>query len=355
MKIDKSYIFDNMPILFLHSRFLINDMDTVFEMLKKWGIIDYHNVFSSINLFFTIENEKYIFYIDKQSIFFRGKTTYEYSFGELFVSTSNVLRKGMTIIPSKKEDFSSYIYIPVLKPITDKYTDYKKRYKKPTVEFIKEFYNDLLSFGYLEVIAILIIRDFFVWHSKPDELENYNPLKANSINHGLQHCMDSITIKDFFLYDEKFFDMAETYNTTFFTTIMPINKTPTILYFNVSLHNLYSFDRYNIISKQYKIRICEYCKCFFIQNKDYSTKYCDNCKSISYEKKVTDPFLKLYRAKYKTMKMRASRTENQTDYENKFTIPWENDIKSVIDNYRSANDIEGFETYIKNTMEKYKP
>lgn len=355
MKIDESYIFDVIPYFFQDCGFIIDDMDKVFEMLEVWGIEDSYNVFSSINLFFSIENDKYIFHIDKKSIFYTGKTKYEYGFGELFVSTSNVLRKGMAIMPSKKREFSSMIYMPALKPIEDKYSSYKKRYKKPTVDFLKEFYKDLISFGYLEVVSILIIRDFLKWHSKSDEFENYNPLKTNSINHGLQHCMDSIKIQDFFLYDEKFFDMEEPYNTTFFSTIMPINEIPTVLHFNVSLRDLYSLDRYNIISKRYKIKVCEHCKCFFIQHKDYDTKYCNDCKSISYEKKVSDPFLKLYRTKYKTMKMRALRAENQIDYEDKYTIPWENDVKSVINKFREKKDLIGFEKYLNETMKKYKP
>lgn len=43
------------------------------------------------------------------------------------------------------------------------------------------------------------------------------------------------------------------------------------------------------------------------------------------------------------------------EYQEKYTTPWENDIKSVIDIFRAKNDFTNFEAYIKETMKKYKP
>lgn len=348
-------IFVNIPFLLQEDKFLLDDMNAVFEMLEEWGMEDSHNVLSSINPFFFIENDKYIFYIDDKSIFYNGKSTYEYSFGELFVSTANVLRKRLDILPPKKEKYSAYIYMPAHKPISNKYKDYTSRYTKPTLDFLKEFYQDLVLFGFLEITAILIIRDFLIWQSTPDVLENFDPKQATSIGHGLIHCMDSIYSEDFFLYDEKFFDTKQPYYSMFLTSIIPLNGTLTILYLNVSLKNIYTFDRYNIFSKKYTIKICDYCKCFFIQKKDYNAKYCDECREISNEKKTRDQFYKIYRSKYKTMKMRASRSENQIDYEIRYTIPWENDIKAVIDVYRKNDDLSGFKAYLNESMKKYKP
>lgn len=355
MKEDIKNTFHNIDFFLKKSLYSLNDMNTVLQMLEEWEIEDYYNVFQSINIFFSLENDKYVFYIDDENIFFNDNCIIKYSFGELFVKTANILRKDFAMLPPKRKGFSSFLYLPALAPIYSKYDEYISRYKKPSTIFFKEFFTDLVNIGFLDVIAILIIKDFVKWQSREDILEDFDPLKATDISHGLRHCMDSITSPDFFLYDASFFDKNASYISSFITIIRPINKIPTVLYMNVSLDSLYAFDRYNIISNNCSVKICVHCKRFYIQYKDYDTKYCSECRTISYDKKVSDPFHKLYRRKYKTMKMRADRAENTLDYEKMYTIPWISETENKLEEYRKNNDYSGFEKYIENSMDKYKP
>ena len=43
------------------------------------------------------------------------------------------------------------------------------------------------------------------------------------------------------------------------------------------------------------------------------------------------------------------------EYQNKYTTPWEENVKSVINDYRTKNDLDSFKAFIKTSMEKYKP
>lgn len=355
MSDDIKNTFRNISFLLKENDCLIKEIDMICNMLEQWGIKEYYNVFHSVSPFFSINNDKYIFYLDDENIFFKGQHIIEYNLGDIFVKTANILRKNYSIHLSSKKNISTHIVIPALKDIHEKYRDYIARYPKPSIDFFLEFYRDLTNMGFIEIIAILIIRDFLKWQSHPDILEKYEPTKATSISHGLLHCMDGITGQDFFLYNENFFDTTTPYISSFTTTIRPLGGIPTILYLNTSLDNLFTFDRYNMFSKGYNIKICDLCKRFFIQYKDYDTKYCSECKNISYDKKVTDPFSKLYRKKYKTMKMRADRADNSLEYEQSYTSPWISDVEIKIKEYRKSDDYSGFVKYIEKSMNKYKP
>ena len=43
------------------------------------------------------------------------------------------------------------------------------------------------------------------------------------------------------------------------------------------------------------------------------------------------------------------------EYQEKYTSPWETEIKRIIDVYRKNNDFNGFENYITKSMNEYKP
>lgn len=125
-----------------------------------------------------------------------------------------------------------------------------------------------------------------------------------------------------------------------------------------SLHDVVSMlalDWINIMSLRIPIKQCENCKKFFIPSKRSDEIYCDRifkngktCKELGYSLKIADdPFKAMFTKARKTQHARIRYNKHIKDYKEKHYEPWLQAATQARDEYKSANNIKGFENWIE--------
>lgn len=286
-----------------------------------------------------IKDGFYINEIDAESIFYKGIEFEKISMGQIILEIGNIFYL-------EKEKFLAL------------FKKYKDSYDVPTLEFVKEYFSDLIDLGFCQLLAHSLV-DHFIWFFKKDDtfktayienstkIEEWVKYPVNEMIVFLFGSLDPTRImsKDY----QPFFSIFKTY-------IEEVDGELLSVCTEIELLSLINLDAMYSRNKKISILQCKYCGTFFIKTHGNNTAQCKECADIEYSKKK-DVFYQLYRKNQKTMLQRSYRHPmiESWQYQEKYVTPWEEDINSVIDTFREKNDYSGFEKYIKKSMNKHKP
>lgn len=301
-----------------------------------WGI-PWHEDYDEINLI--INESHYIYETDEQSMFYFGNERESITVGQIIIELGNYLYIG-------RENFFEL------------FDFYKKHYTTPNIDFVKKYFSDLIKLGFCQLLAHAIV-DFTIMHFKENDIfENAYVRGLTSIDDWCKYPINSMFV--FLIGDlDPTRIMKKDYqpfDSCFLTHIIEINHELFSICTQLDLYSLINLDALYSRKANIKVLQCNHCRSFFIQSHGNNTKWCKQCSDIDFGKKTNDEFYLAYRKCQKTMLQRSYRhTLDIWEYQERFTTPWENDVKSAIDEYREKNDLPGFKTYLKETMKKYKP
>lgn len=340
---------------------LKRNMSEFQDGLERIGLGDYFKVYSN-NICFSLDSTIYTFYISESSIFYNRNSRITYSVGALFINAANVMRENMQSKPL--ENGNTLHVLPKFNSLMDKFREYARQYEKPTVELLKTYYQDLLSVGFCDINAALIIWDFLNFFISDNDIlekelfgKKYNLLYAS-----LFHSLDAFNNFDLFPCED---NQSESINmlapAVLETQISIQNGIPLLLYTNICTKALFTFDKFQLIKNNYNIRTCEVCSRYYINtdNKNYHSKVCYNCRHLSQRKrKANDEFYLAYDRAYKAMNNRLRYLPQdekfRKKYKEKYFKPCMKEIEENLSYYKEKNDLSGFGQFIKKTMKKYK-
>ena len=128
-----------------------------------------------------------------------------------------------------------------------------------------------------------------------------------------------------------------------------------ILYSVKELCSMLSLDLINVTHKHICIKQCKNCKQFFIPSKRTDEFYCDRifkngrtCKELGYALTASeDPFKAAFTKARKTQHARIRYNKHIKDYKEKHYEPWLQAATQARNEYKSANNIKGFENWIE--------
>lgn len=290
-----------------------------------------------INL--VIKDDFYINEIDNESIFYKDIEYETVNIGQIILEIGNLLYIG-------KEKFFAL------------FKKYKVSYDVPTLEFVKEYFFDLIDLGFCQLLAHSLVDYIILSFEKDDTFKNAYIENSTNIEEWMDYPVNKMIV---FLFGQlnPIHIMSKEYkpfNSIFKTHITEIDNELLSVCTEVDLWSLINLDA--LYSRKNKIKVlqCKYCRTFFIKTHGNNTAQCKKCADIEYSQKK-DVFYQLYRKSQKTMLQRSYRHPiiESWQYQEHYTTPWEKDITSVIDTFRENNDYSGFENYIRKSMDKYKP
>ncbi len=329
--------------------------------LERIGLDDYFKVYAD-NICFSLDDTIYTFYISESSIFYNGNSHITYSVGDLFINAVNVMREDMQFRRLEDRYIRTIYVLPKFNLLKGKFKKYRQQYKKPTIELLKAYYQDLLSVGFCDINAALIVWEFLNFFiSDNDELEkelhgkNYNLLYSS-----LYHSLDAPFIDfNFFPCEDSDLPIDQLAPAVIETQASIKNGTLLLLYSNIDIESMLAFDRFQLIGNGYTVRTCEVCSKYFVNagNKKYHSKVCPDCRTVSQRKrKSDDEFYLAYDRAYKAMYKRKYNYTKDFDVEfiNKYFRPCMDTIKKEQAYYEQNNDLSGFQQFIEETMKKYK-
>ncbi|MCI7131006.1 MAG: hypothetical protein MSA09_10765 [Lachnospiraceae bacterium] len=299
--------------------------------------IPWNQYYDEINLI--INENNYIYETDENSMFYHGKEREVISIGQIIIELGNYLYIG-------REEFFKL------------FDAYKKIYTIPNVDFVKRCFSDLMNLGFCQLLAHAIV-DFIIMHFKEkDTFENAYVRGLTSIEEWCNYPINSMLVSLIGDLDPTRIMRKDyqPFDSCFLTHIIEVDHELYSICTQLDLYALINLDALYSRKTGIKVLQCNHCRSFFIQSHGNNTKWCKKCSDIDFCKKTNDEFYLIYRKCQKTMLQRSYRnTLGSWEYQEKYTTPWEDDIKSVINEYREKNDLSGFKVYLKETMKKYKP
>lgn len=290
-----------------------------------------------INL--VIKGDCYINEVDTESIFYIDTEFEKVNVGQVILEIGNILYIG-------KENFFAL------------FKKYKLSYTVPTIEFVKEYFSDLIGLGFCQLVAHSLVDYIIMSFEKDNTFKTVYIENSTKIEEWVKFPVNKMIV---FLFGHlnPIHIMSKEYkpfNSIFKTHITEIDNELLSVCTEVDLLSLINLDA--LYSRKNKIKVlqCKYCRTFFIKTHGNNTAQCKKCADIEYSQKK-DVFYQLYRKSQKTMLQRSYRHPiiESWQYQEEYTTPWEKDITSVIDTFRENNDYSGFEKYIRKSMDKYKP
>jgi len=319
------------------------------------------------NVCFSFENNRYTFFISNNNIFGISGNPIYYSAGDLFLNAVNIVRYHMQ---SKYMENGNFRYVsPIINLLEDKFKDYAKLYEKPTVELMKLYYQELLSIGFYEINSMLVVMEFLthfiLCSSNDDWLERYvyekNGKEYNLLYSSLFHSLDFLSLVEGFQNQDAITEINNLAPAVFETQIGVYDNKPMILYTNIGIKALYTFDKFQLVQNGFKVRTCEVCNKYFVNadNKNYHSKVCLDCRNLSQRKrKSDDEFYLAYDRAYKAMNNRLRYLPQdgkfRKNYKENYFKPCMEKIKEKQGYYEEKNDLTGFKQFIKKTMDEYK-
>lgn len=286
-----------------------------------------------------IKDNYYVNEIDKESIFYCDTENEIIHIGKIILEIGNVL------YIQKEKFFSLFI-------------KYKSTYTIPNMQFVKECFCDLINIGLSQLIAHAIVDYIIISFKKENTFKDFYIENSNHLDEWIQYPLNEMIV---FLFGQlnPIHIMSENYlpiDSVFKTHIVELNNELISVCTELDLWSLINLDALYSRKNKLKIIQCNHCKTFFIKAHGNNTKWCKNCAAIDFGQK-NDEFYQLYRTKQKTMLQRSYRCKSMDiwEYQEKYTSPWETEIKRIIDVYRKNNDFNGFENYITKSMNEYKP
>lgn len=345
------------------------NLDNIENGLKELGLLyddDFGGMYSN-TVCFSFENNRYTFFISKNNLFGISGNPICYSVGDLFLNAVNIVRYH---IQSRYMENGNFRYVsPILNLLDDKFKDYAKLYEKPTVELMKLYYQELLSVGFCEINSMLVVMEFlthFILCSSSDDwLERYvyekNGKEYNLLYSSLFHSLDFLSLVGSFEHQDIVKEINNLAPAVFETQIGVYDNKPMILYTNIGIKALYTFDKFQLVQNGFKIRTCEVCNKYFVNadNKEYHSTTCLDCRNLSQRKRKGDnEFYLAYDRAYQAMNGRMRYLTQEGNfrevYKKKYRKPCMDKIKEKQAYYEEKNDLPGFKQFIKKTMDEYK-
>lgn len=340
------------------------NMSELEDGLERIGLNDYFKDYHN-NICFSLDNTMYTFYISENSIFYNGNSCISYSVGDLFINAVNVMREDMQSKHLEDSYTHSFYVLPKFNLLKDKFQKYGQQYKKPTIELLKAYYQDLLSIGFCDINSALIVLEFLNFFIS----DNGTPKKTisggeyNLLYNSLFHSLEAPFMDfDFFSCEDKLDFPIDCLAPAVIETQVSIkNGTLLFLYSNIDIKNMLTFDKFQLIGNGYNIRTCEVCSRHFVNagNKKYHSKVCPDCRNLSQRKRKSDnEFYLAYDRAYKAMYNRQRYLPEMGNFRNNFFIncfrPCIDTIKEKQPYFEEKNDLSGFQNFIKETMSKYR-
>lgn len=306
------------------------------------------------NVCFSFENNRYTFFISNNNIFGISGNPIYYSAGDLFLNAVNIVRYHMQ---SKYMENGNFRYVsPIINLLGDKFKDYAKLYEKPTVELMKLYYQELLSIGFCEINSMLIVMEFLTNFISG----TYNN-KRGLLYGSIWHSLDFLPLVGGFEHQDIVKEINNLAPAVFETQIGVYDNKPMILYTNIGIKALYTFDKFQLVQNGFKVRTCEVCNKYFVNvdNKNYHSKVCLDCRNLSQRKrKSNDEFYLAYARAYNAMNNRLRYLPQdgkfRKNYKENYFKPCMEKIKEKQGYYEEKNDLTGFKQFIKKTMDEYK-
>lgn len=331
-----------------------NSLKDIEKGLEELGLFDDFPLYIN-NVCFSFENNKYTFFVGKNNIFDIPDTPICYSAGDLFLNAVNIVRYNMQSMNMENGNFR--FFSPILDSFqNDKFFGYIKLHKKPTIELMKLYYQELLSSGFCEINSMLIVIGFLINFINGTYQTSYGLLYGS-----LYHSLDFPLIVDGFQNQDIVKGINNLAPAVFETQIGVFDNKPMILYTNIGIEELFTFDKFQLVQNNFKVRTCEVCNKYFVNtgNKEYHTTTCPDCRILSQRKRKSDDnfFLaydRAYKAMYNRLRYHPKDGDFRKDYKKLYFTPCMNEIKEKQSYYKKKNDLPGFQQFIKKTMEKYK-
>ncbi len=356
-----------------------NNIIVMEEGLEKLGLKWDFSLFSN-NVCFTFENNAYTFFVGENNAFGISGNP-KYSIGDLFLNAVNVLRDNIVVIPpTEKTPYNLIIHLletetgygyhfPKIQILKDRQREYCKQYEKPTLELIKSYYQDLLSVGFCEINSILVVIEFLthfiLCSSNDDRLERYanekNGRTYNLLYSSFFHSLDFLSLIDGFQHQDIVKKTNNLAPAVFETQIGVYDNKPMILYTNIGIKALFTFDKFQLVQNGFEIRTCEVCNKYFVNadNKKYHSKVCLDCRNLSQRKRKGNnefylAYDRAYKAMYNRLRYLPQNGNFREEYKDNYFDPCMSAIQEKQPYYEEKNDLPGFKKFIKETMRKYK-
>ncbi len=309
----------------------VKDIHTNLQIFQYLG---FPCVFGKDGLFveevqLVVTDTGYINYPDTESIFYKKKYPLEekFSFGDIIVEFSNSGRDARKIISL--------------------FEFFRTKYTYPTIDFAKEFYRAFRDIGYSDLVTRCIVFGALYQLCLCKTLQNFEYKEYFY----LWVFINPVNI----ISQTKY--LHEGFAKVYFEEDPDGN--PLLVYTGFENYTLQVFDSIHARKHNITIRECSYCNGFFVERNGNNIKYCSKCGAIQSDLKA-DVFQKAYRRAYKTMLQRQKRYGNkcnkdENDYFKKYTEVWITAAKKQLQLYKKNNDIIGFEKYLKESTQAYKP
>lgn len=121
-----------------------------------------------------------------------------------------------------------------------------------------------------------------------------------------------------------------------------------------NIETLIALELINLKSNNIPIKRCANCKKVFLPVNRSDEIYCDRifkngktCKELGYSEKVkNDVFKQMYTKARKTQHARIRYNNHIPDYKEKHYEPWKKAAEQARDEFKTANDIDGFEKWL---------
>lgn len=129
----------------------------------------------------------------------------------------------------------------------------------------------------------------------------------------------------------------------------------------IDIYSLFFLDFLSIQYHHILIKYCENCGDLFIPQNRSDEIYCDRvfkagktCKQIGYSiKEKNDPFKNVFTKARKTQHARIRYNTHIKDYKKNHYEPWLKAAQKARDEYRSANDIDGFNKWLEDNKDAF--
>lgn len=302
-----------------------DNIRTIEDIFNRLG---YKTKSDAENFWLVLTDTGFTNYIDDESIFYCNGYTQEetFLFGEITIEFSNTIKDAKKIIALFEKLISLYT--------------------SPGIDFAKTFYKEFRDMGYSDLVTRCVLYGVLYSLCLNNNLKEFNyreyfylwvvvnPLAEKS----KMHFTDEVNATVSFWEDK--------------------NGNIQICYSNLENYSLKALDIIYSRKNNVKFHQCSHCGRYFIETNGNNIKFCHRCKNIHSDLK-SDAFRIEYRKAYKTMQQRAKRYEDKgfdfNDYISCYVMPFETDAKSQIDIFRNNDDLSGYQTYLNQLKEKYKP
>lgn len=282
-------------------------------------------------IYLIITNDGYINEIDGDGLFAAKKENEHLKFGDIWLDFLNIFKTPLW----------NNSFLPLCVKMQNKYEDI-------CLDFVKEFYLELLSISGCSSLVAQSIVDrivFYAWHEKK-KLSKIDFEDKDKWCFALLAFFNPKYALNNFKYSPK--------EAHFETTFTEIDGKSYLVHYNLEAHTLIDIDIINCRTHGIKILQCEHCHNFFVQKHKNNLKYCNDCKSLPDKKRRNDEFENLYKKVYSRLRGKSRSMIDGEEYINGVFYRWTVEVIKQKKIYKQNNNFEGFKTYIEDAEKNIK-